>query len=649
MPMSESGVETDQYGYPIGSPLDLMTQQSGPQAATQGAFGNGSFVTLPDGSSAFVVKPPNSQWINTLPQYGFQQGSGTAIDQSTGQPVDLSGFLTINAGTSPTDAASSQYGKLMAAGGIPGMLDVPLNPQDPSGFFGTLGGFMSSPGAMMMALPFGVNSLQQLGILPLGTDAGAGATFGAAGTGAGAAGAIPAPPMDIGAAGTGGDTGMFAQEAGMPGAATSEWGGSALTGAPTPGSPQDIVTSTYGTGSGDPFAGMTPLPGGGGLYQSDPTTLANLPDVSSPGLGTAGLGPAATAAGTAAGAIPGAGTGGTLPGTSGGGGFNLGNLLPLLGAYSGLQSMNAGPAVDPNMINALWQAGQGSYQRSLAPNAALQQQANQIYGQGQNVAQLGQQAYQQSLVPNADLQAKANAIYGAGQNLWQTAQDPQSALYARTVQQLQDQTRAAQSARGIAMSPYGAGGEADVMKNFNIDWQNQQLARQAQGLSGYQSSFAPSATAYQDYLNQLGQGANTLMGTQGIANQAFQAPLDVNQQYLQQLQQGMNAFTGAGNVASQAALAQNAQAFMQNQTGMNALTTALGQIFGTPGTNFSTSTGNYNLGGTAASGLGNWLNSLFTPSGATATQSTGNLTYLPTSTPSMPTDTSSLFPPGGGG
>jgi hypothetical protein len=144
----------------------------------------------------------------------------------------------------------------------------------------------------------------------------------------------------------------------------------------------------------------------------------------------------------------------------------LQQLLPLLGVGSGLNTMfNSTPAVDPNMVKALWQAGQQTYQTSL---------------------------------------------------------DPQNALYGQTAGHIQDQSRAADSVRGIGMGGVSAGNENDAMRKFNIDWQNQQLQRQLAGLGG---------------------------------------------------------FAQAGGVGAQAGVANNAQAFMQNQTGLNNLTTGLGQLF----------------------------------------------------------------------
>jgi hypothetical protein len=73
-------------------------------------------------------------------------------------------------------------------------------------------------------------------------------------------------------------------------------------------------------------------------------------------------------------------------------------------------------------------------------------------------------------------------LIDAGNQTYNTALDPRGELYGRTAQQVQDQSRAATSARGVGMSPYSAGVENDAMRNFNIDWQNAQLGRQATGV-----------------------------------------------------------------------------------------------------------------------------------------------------------------------
>lgn len=110
----------------------------------------------------------------------------------------------------------------------------------------------------------------------------------------------------------------------------------------------------------------------------------------------------------------------------------------------------------PAAINSAQQAGQA---------AAGQGQAN--FGQADMMRMLSQQGA------------------GAAGQMLNTGFDPQKALYDRTAQQLQDQIRVGQAARGTTMSPYGAGQEAQGMSNFNIDWQNNQLGRQTQALGTF--------------------------------------------------------------------------------------------------------------------------------------------------------------------
>ncbi len=173
--------------------------------------------------------------------------------------------------------------------------------------------------------------------------------------------------------------------------------------------------------------------------------------------------------------------------------------------------------------------------------------------------------------------AMVGALWKAGQNTYNTSLDPQGDLYRRTQQQLAEQVRASQSVRGTAMSPFAAGIENKAMSDFNIDWQNQQLQRQTQGAG---------------------------------------------------------AFAGAGNVAANAGIANNAQAFLQNQTGLNNLTTAL---TGTPGgMSYNPATGQWGSSGGnpgLISQAGSWLSNLWgggTPNYAPGTTPTGgfNMDYF---------------------
>lgn len=126
----------------------------------------------------------------------------------------------------------------------------------------------------------------------------------------------------------------------------------------------------------------------------------------------------------------------------------------------------------------------------------------------------------------------------------QTAFDPQSALYNRTLQQTQDQTRASEAARGISTSPYGAGLENDQLRNFNIDWQNTQLSRQAQGASALSSLYGTAATGAKT-------GASLMSEAPSLYYTSSQYPYQTQQTI------GENEFNALKNLLSYASSGQN--------------------------------------------------------------------------------------------
>lgn len=96
-------------------------------------------------------------------------------------------------------------------------------------------------------------------------------------------------------------------------------------------------------------------------------------------------------------------------------------------------------------------------------------------------------------VGNAQSQAGSN-LNNYGYQILNNGFDPQNQLYSRTQQQLQDQVRAGQAARGINMTPYGAGLENQANSNFNLDWQDRQLGRQATASGAAAPLFAQGNT-----------------------------------------------------------------------------------------------------------------------------------------------------------
>ena len=176
-------------------------------------------------------------------------------------------------------------------------------------------------------------------------------------------------------------------------------------------------------------------------------------------------------------------------------------------------------------------------QQEQLPYSGYQQAANQassmypgIAGADINIAQL--------------LAQMGGAQAGAGNQILQNSMDPQHALYDRTVQQLQDQQRAANSASGVGTTPYGAGLEGQTLGNFNIDWQNRQLGREATGIQGAANAFSQSGQDYSGSLQALGQAPQNLL-------QGGYLPVQVGQNIGQMQTGAANQYAqGIGNALS---------------------------------------------------------------------------------------------------
>lgn len=212
--------------------------------------------------------------------------------------------------------------------------------------------------------------------------------------------------------------------------------------------------------------------------------------------------------------------------------------------------------------NPLLQAGQqaGQAYGNLAPQAA--QYSQMLQGLGQQ--QIGQ----------------VDNLMNAGNQLWQTAQDPRHELYNRTRQQLGDQINAGQAQRGLGNSAVGGAEYNQGMRDFNIDWQNQQLARQSAGLQGLVQSSNAAGRANQyagaDLTGALGlsgqipgfmlQSAQTPIDAQ---NMAYGAPGQVAANYAQQLQNGPQ--TAYGNFMGQIIPYLNQGTGVQSTTNRQAL------------------------------------------------------------------------------
>jgi hypothetical protein len=139
-----------------------------------------------------------------------------------------------------------------------------------------------------------------------------------------------------------------------------------------------------------------------------------------------------------------------------------------MGANAARQASGAGEAFAGLPGQA---ASYGAQTANLAPNDI--QLAKDVWGLAPMTTSLGEQVAR-GIAP---LQAGA-------QQLMQTGYDPRQQLYQRGMQQNREQSNAANAMYGLGSSPYGAGLAQQNMRNFDIDWQNQQLARQATALQG---------------------------------------------------------------------------------------------------------------------------------------------------------------------
>lgn len=159
--------------------------------------------------------------------------------------------------------------------------------------------------------------------------------------------------------------------------------------------------------------------------------------------------------------------------------------------------------------------------------------------------QMGQQAGMGTFGAGGQLQQAGQGLLGDINPLISMGYDPQQALYARTQQQVTDQSNAAAAASGVGGTPYGQGVTGQTLSNFNIDWQNQQLGRATQA-AGAASGLAGAGAG------AIGAGANTQNAgisqyLQG-AGQPYQTYAGINQNQLQLLNQANQYGQGAAAI-----------------------------------------------------------------------------------------------------
>ena len=262
--------------------------------------------------------------------------------------------------------------------------------------------------------------------------------------------------------------------------------------------------------------------------------------------------------------------------SAGGRGNILGDWLNSLNNYSG--EANALP---------------GQVQPALG--SSFNQQLGINYLPFLNAGQQAGGAY--SSLAGAAGQAGSQLMGGANQ-LLQTSMDPQQALYNYTLGNLTDQVNAGQAQRGLGTSPVGGAEINEALSNFNIDWQNQQLQRQIQGLSGAGAGY--------------GQALQNLAGVPTSLLASVQIPLQTQQTAAAGPGQAANQYT-AGITSALGPLLQDPQLLYQYLSGGGTgVPQAVPQWNPYGGAGAALGTGLSQFGGSNwGGGLNNWLSNLF--------------------------------------
>jgi len=231
--------------------------------------------------------------------------------------------------------------------------------------------------------------------------------------------------------------------------------------------------------------------------------------------------------------------------------------------YAGLTSGLAGQLVAPQQFAA----GQSQYGAGDAlTNTAQQISAYNPMGIGAGV--MANDLSQASAIGGSGYLQQAQDILGtslgAGNAILNAGFDPQQALYNQQYQQQLDQQNAINAMNGVAGTPYGAGVSGQEANNFNLNWQNNLLSREATaagaygglvntGVSGYDSLLS-GATGAQSTLQNTGTGAYTSLANSQVGN-------------LNTLYGGAgNAYTTASGLQNQGLQALTAAGQTQNQT-----------------------------------------------------------------------------------
>lgn len=165
-----------------------------------------------------------------------------------------------------------------------------------------------------------------------------------------------------------------------------------------------------------------------------------------------------------------------------------------------------------------------------------------------------------------------------GLNTLNTAFDPQQGLYNQQSTQNLNNQNAINAMSGVAGTPYGAGVTGQNQQNFNTNWQNQQLQRQATGLQAGGNALTQGATlgntGLGTILSSSGAPYNTYNTQQANALSGLSQATQVPQQTLGDLMEYM----GLGQNASQLSGSLGQMGVNQLTQGMSGIGSLLGML-----------------------------------------------------------------------
>jgi hypothetical protein len=286
-----------------------------------------------------------------------------------------------------------------------------------------------------------------------------------------------------------------------------------------------------------------------------------------------------------------------------------GSWMDSFNQAKGLESGLSG-AVSP----ALLQAIDGGLATPTGSLSALPPQLQQAYGQMGSADQL-----YAALLGRTGANTLAT-LPQAGMSTYLNALDPQQALHDRLLHNVLDQSGAGQAQRGIQIGGQGQALSDEAGTNFELNWANQLLGRQVQGLTALEQATNVGSQAGTNTLNASSNMFGQVPGALTGGATAPQAPASLESQFLSTILQQLGGAYQNFGVAPLQQVQNQAIPFLNQGAGAGANAFS-GALTGYGINNLNSAYGTQALlqgaKGLQTTGLGQWLNSMggSTPTG----------------------------------